>query len=152
MVKLFLETKRSSIPALQLRDRLLKVLIFLVGWVRFQVLSIVLILMMIPSFGFAKDDRFRCRANGAEGREADLRMEGTSFRASWEINLNGGQVPGQVVNIFIEGVLVGGIVLEESGNQLEGRLEYSEFPAGFPRIESGTPVNIGSLFCRFRRD
>ena len=63
---------------------------------------LVLILMVVSSSVFAKDDRFRCRANGADGREADLRMEDTRFRASWEIDFDGGQVPGQIVNVFIE--------------------------------------------------
>lgn len=105
-----------------------------------------------------KRERFRCRADGDGGREADLRLRvkdgDVEFRAKWEIDKGEGQDVGTVVNVSIDGVFIGGIVLEDDGDQLEGDIEFEddEFPEDFPEIEEGTPVSIGALFCEFEDD
>ncbi len=124
----------------------------------FQSIAIVSVLAATSADVMAKDNRFRCRDDGPGGREAELRFElddgNPEFRAKWEINLNEGQVEGDVVNVTIDGVFIGGIVLSQKGSELEGDIEFDgrDFPTDFPSIRSGTPVEIGSLFCRFERD
>lgn len=115
--------------------------------------------ILFSQLSYAKDDRFRCRATGAGGREAELRFEPSepSFRAKWEINLGQGQDVGTVVNVAINGVAIGGIVLgfDNAERQLEGDFRFDgadEFPVGFPRIVVGTPAQVGGLKCVFRRE
>lgn len=103
------------------------------------------------------EGKFRCRASGPGGREADLRVENkkgeTRFRAKWEIDVGQGQVPGTVVNVAINNVNIGGIVLEADGNQLEGDIEMrGKVPAAVASVRAGTPVVIGALRCNFARD
>lgn len=104
------------------------------------------------------EGRFRCRASGPGGRQADLRLENKSgesrFRAKWEINVGQGQVPGTVVNVAINGTNIGGIVLSADGNQLEGDIEMRgrNLPAAIANVKAGTPVVIGALRCNFARD
>jgi hypothetical protein len=104
------------------------------------------------------DAKFRCRASGAGGRQADLRMENKGgeirFRAKWEINVGQGQVPGTVVNVAIAGVNIGGITLQADGDQLEGDIELrgGNQPAVIRNIRAGTPVVIGALQCTFASD
>lgn len=118
----------------------------------------VAVLLLISTSVLAKGDRLRCRDFGPGGREAELRFENDDgeleFRAKWEINLNQGQVAGDVVSVTIDGVPIEGITLFQDGRQLEGKVEFEsgEFPSDFPTIQRGTPVEIGSLFCLFERD
>lgn len=105
-----------------------------------------------------RGDRLRCEAEGGGGREAELRLRvddgEAEFRAKWEIDKGQGQVVGTVVSVAIDGVFIGGIVLEDDGDQLEGDIEFEEgnFPPDFPDIVEGTPVAIGSLACTFEED
>lgn len=123
-----------------------------------KTLIIVSALTLFAADVLAKDGRLRCRDSGAGGREAELRFEqddgDTAFRAKWEIDLNQGQVEGDIVNVTIDGVFIGGIELFQEKNELEGDIEFegNDFPSDFPRIREGTPVEIGALFCRFEKD
>lgn len=116
------------------------------------------LLFLNTSIVHAKDDRLRCVDKGPGGREADLRFEiddgDIEFRAKWEINLDQGQEPGDVVDVTIDGIFIGGIVLQLDGNQLEGdiELEGKSLPKGFPDIFEGSTTEIGALFCTFLED
>jgi hypothetical protein len=110
---------------------------------------ILIALMLSSEFALAKDGRLRCRANGAEGREAELRLEDGVLEAKWEIdaNNNSGQTIGTRVRVNINGTEMPPIILDSiEGNELEGSYEIFR---GIPVIRSGTRANIGALSCRF---
>lgn len=101
----------------------------------------------------AKDDRFRCRAAGTGNRQAEIRVEPGKFRAKWQINKGEGQDVGTIVNVAINGEQVGAIILKDDGRQLEGKIEQrGRFAATLPAVKAGTPGQVGSLTCVFRRD
>ncbi len=65
--------------------------------------------------------------------------------------------PGDSFDVYVDGVLVGTIVVGPNG---KGKLEYTThpdsphdqpFPAGFPTISDGTTVSIGSMSGTLRR-
>ena len=113
------------------------------------VTGLCLIAFIDSGIAVAKDGRLRCRANGAEGREAELRFEDGELRAKWEIDVGAGQVAGDEVAVAISGIPVGKILLDEvEDDQLEGDFRIN---GGFPAIRSGTKATVGSLKCVFRK-
>lgn len=107
-----------------------------------------LYIISLACLAMAKDGRLQCEADGAGGRSARLRMENGQLSAKWEIQLNQGQVAGDVVRVAIAGQNVGGILLSNDGTQLEGEQSMSNVPA----IQSGTRAQVGSLACTFSED
>lgn len=115
-------------------------------------LLVFLPLFLVSGLSEGKDGRFRCRATGAEGREAELRVESGELRAKWEIQFpnSAGQVKGTQVKVTIDGQAMPSIVLREvSGSELEGDYRISR---NIPRVSQGMPATIGSLSCRFQAD
>lgn len=109
----------------------------------------LLMILFLSEFALAKDGKLRCRANGAEGREAELRLEDGMLEAKWEIQADNasGQTIGTRVRVNINGTEMPSILLDSiEGNELEGSYEISR---GIPVIRSGTRATIGALTCRF---
>lgn len=110
---------------------------------------IMIFAICLSEFAVAKDGRLRCRSSGAEGREAELRLEDGTLEAKWEINADNdsGQTIGTLVAVNINGTRMPSILLDSiEGNELEGEYEISR---GIPRIQRGTRATIGALSCRF---
>ena len=116
------------------------------------VIAAVGALSLTAGASHARDpNKVRCRASAADGStlSAEYERERREFRADFQA---GGASrdfePGDVLNVSVNGVAVGRIVLDRS---LSGRLEFDEqdrpFPANFPPFPPGTLTTVGTLSC-----
>src|SRR5262245_34099000 len=116
------------------------------------VIAIVGALCLTAGASYARDpNKVRCRASAADGSTlgAEYERERREFRADFQAGPSGGDFePGDVLNVSVNGVVVGRIVL---GRSLSGRLEFDEqdrpFPANFPPFPPGTVTTVGTLSC-----
>lgn len=88
--------------------------------------------------------------SGATGHaEYEIEHEHGGWEVEFELEVEGA-VPGSVHDVYVDGVLVGQITIDEEG---EGELEFSSghhgddeaFPANFPELQPGTTIVVGSI-------
>ena len=88
------------------------------------------------------------------------------FEAEFEVARGQGYDAGDLLDVVVDGVLVGQIRLELDDDELEGELEFETgggyddddddddlpFPGNFPDVTTGTTVTIDSLSCDLQYD
>ena len=128
-------------------------------------IAVVGTLCLVAGSGYARDpNKVRCCVSSEDGSTltAEYERERREFRADFQVGDAGRDfedrmarmgagsafAPGDVLNVLVNNVVVGRIVL---GQSLSGRLEFDEkdkpFPANFPPFPPGTVTTVGTLSC-----
>ncbi|WEM44359.1 hypothetical protein PTW35_24080 (plasmid) [Photobacterium sp. DA100] len=122
-------------------------------------------IVLFSSVGLAKDEgrtRLECGKSGAYDTSMSARYEvrdgREKFDVSFEAAPTGYFFSGQELDVHVDYVFVGKMMLRYVGFDLQGDLEFDTnidganddsvpFPEDFPSVERGTHVTVGYLGC-----